>query len=182
MRRNAYSLPNHIHLVQSGNSWDDCPIQLGDTRTVFTEVAPLLPEEWLDWDKQLKPALEIEAPTFMGNLQSIELPDVGCKRLFLPILVTTAKEKVLEKLREETRNDGRQTLLEAVVSLAAKKTWQGNMSKLAVVLGPSYGEWSSTAHHLSRQIDALDPNELADRGVIIKKLLRREIRIEKIEA
>jgi len=181
MRRNAYSLPNYIHLVHSGNSWSDCPIQLGDTRTVFIEVAPLAEEDWLDWDKKLKGLLENEVPAFMAKLQAIELPEIGYKRLFLPVLTTAAKEKVLETLREVARDGGRQTLLEAVIGLANKHpTWRGTMTKLAVTLGPSHGEWSSTARYLSTQIDGLDATALAKVGVGITRLPRREILIKKM--
>jgi hypothetical protein len=172
-----------VHFVHSGNNWSDCPIQLGDTRTVFIEVAPLLPEQWLDWDRQLKPALETEAPAFMAALQAIQLPEIGHKRLYLPVLTTAAKERVMERLREESRVSGWQTLLEAVVSLARKRrAWRGSVSKLAVALGPSHGEWSSTARYLSAQLKQLDEAALAKAGVKIARLSRREIEIKDLAA
>jgi hypothetical protein len=179
MRKNAYSLPNHLHCVQSGNHDSDCPIELGDTRVVFNEVPPLDPAEWLDWLKQLKPRLEAEAPAFMANMRAIKLPEIGCKRFYLPVLVTAAKERVLARLREKERDSGRQTLLEAVIKLAKSGPFRGNLSKLAVALGPSHGEWSSTARHLSTQLDEL---ELKKSGIQFTRIAHnREVKISLLE-
>ena len=63
------------------------------------EVLPLDPKDWLDWEHDLKPNLEREAPEFLGRLWSIEMPARGVKRLYLPVLATAFKKNLLASAR-----------------------------------------------------------------------------------
>ena len=118
MRRDGYSLPNYAHFMQSGNKTDNCPFELGDTRVVVIEVPPIAPEDWLDWKTEFIPELEEEAPAFLGGLWAIPLPKKGFKRLYLPVLVTAAKQTIIEASRRESQErDGRKTPLQAIVAL-----------------------------------------------------------------
>lgn len=153
MRRDGYSIPNYAHFTHSGNKQDNCPFELGDTRVVVIEVPPLDPEEWLDWDEELTPVLEREAPDFLGRLYVLPLPQKGHKRLYLPVLVTTVKKTMLEaKRRESEEREGRRTLLQAMIALAKRGRWKGTAEELIVALGKSHGEWSSIATHFGRQL------------------------------
>ena len=153
MRRDGYSIPNYAHFAQSGNKQDNCPFELGDTRAVVIEVPPLDPKDWLDWDYDLKPALEREAPEFLGRLYALELPEKGFKRLYLPVLTTTVKQTMLAaKRRESEEKEGRRTLLQAMLAFAKRGKWKGTAEELIVALGQSHGEWSSIGTHFGRQL------------------------------
>ena len=153
MRRDGYSIPNYAHFTQSGNRQDNCPFELGDTRVVVIEVPPLTPEEWLNWDLDLAPALEHEAPEFLGRLYALPMPDRGCKRLYLPVLTTTVKKTTLEAMRRQSEEkEGRKSLLQAMSALATQGRWKGTAQELIVALGKSHGEWSSIAPHFGRQL------------------------------
>ena len=158
MRRDGYSIPNYVHMNQSGNEGGNCPFELGDTRVVVIEVLPLDPKDWLDWEHDLKPNLEREAPEFLGRLWSIEMPARGVKRLYLPVLATAFKKNLLASARRVSEEkEGRQTLLQAIIAIAnrGEKKWRGTVSELILALGKSNGEWSTLAARFGRQIKAL---------------------------
>ena len=153
MRRDGYSIPNYAHFTQSGNKQDNCPFELGDTRVVVIEVPPLDPKDWLDWDHDLVPALEREAPEFLGRLHALDLPETGFKRLYLPVLATTVKQTMLAaKRRESEEKEGRRTLLQTMLTFANRGKWKGTAEELIVALGQSHGEWSSIVTHFGRQL------------------------------
>jgi hypothetical protein len=159
MRRDGYSIPNYVHMVQSGNKGSNCPFELGDTRVVVVEVLPLDPKDWLDWERDLKIGLETEAPTFLGRLWSIEMPERGVKRLYLPVLATAFKKNLLASARRESEEkEGRQTLLQAILAFAnhGNKKWKGTASELIGALGKSNGEWSTVATSFGKQLKALE--------------------------
>ena len=167
MRRDGYSLPNYCHFNQSGNKQSNCPIELGDTRVVVAEVPPLDPKDWLDWDTQLVPALEREAPEFLGRLYALPLPETGFKRLYLPVLTTRAKQTMLEaKRRESEEREGRKTLLTATLGLAKRGRWEGTAGELILALGKSHGEWSSIETYFGRQLHKIIP-DLRKHGVTV---------------
>ncbi len=174
MRRDGYSIPNYAHFTQSGNKQDNCPFELGDTRVVVIEVPPLAPEDWLDWDHDLVPALEREAPEFLGRLYALDLPEKGFKRLYLPVLTTTVKQTMLAaKRRESEEREGRKTLLQAVLALAkGGKKWHGTAEELIVALGQSHGEWSSIVTHFGRQLKGIKTDLLKHKIRVLYK--RRE--------
>jgi hypothetical protein len=159
MRRDGYSIPNYVHMVQSGNKGSNCPFELGDTRVVVVEVLPLDPKDWLDWERDLKIGLETEAPTFLGRLWSIEMPERGVKRLYLPVLATAFKKNLLASARRESEEkEGRQTLLQAILAFAnhGNKKWKGTASELIGALGKSNGEWSTVATSFGKQLKSLE--------------------------
>jgi hypothetical protein len=161
MRRDGYSLPNYAHFVQSGNTSGNCPFELGDTRVVVIEVSPIAPDAWLDWKTDFVPHLEEEAPALLGGLWTVPLPAKGFKRLYLPVLVTAAKQTMIDvKRRESQERDGRKTLLQAVVALAQRGKFKGPVEKLILALGQSHGEWSTIAHPFGRQLRRIEKDLL----------------------
>ncbi len=159
MRRDGYSLPNYCHFNQSGNKGTNCRFELGDTRVVVIEVPPIAPEDWLDWDTELVPNLEKEAPEFLGRLYALPMPERGYKRLYLPVLTTRVKQTMLEaKRRELEEREGRKTLLQAMLAFAKRGQWEGTAGELIVALGRSHGEWSSIETYFGRQLHKILPD------------------------
>jgi hypothetical protein len=183
MRRDGYSIPNYAHFAHSGNKQDNCPFELGDTRVVVIEVPPLAPEDWLDWDTDLVPELNREAPEFLGRLYALDLPEKGFKRLYLPVLVTAIKQTMLAAMRRESEEkEGRRTLLEAILDLAqGGKRWKGTAEELILALGKSHGEWSSIAPHFGRQLKKIK-NDLLKCKVQLSYKRRGDRRLIVLEA
>jgi len=155
MHRNAYTLPNFCHFMQSGNSWDDFYIETEDTRATLIEVAPLLVTP-IDWQGELRDLLEQEAPNFLATVFSTSLPPKE-ERTTLPALDTEAKHLILaEQARAE--NPDPRTLYEAIMELVRpkvngtveKKIWTGSASELILKLGR--GVWSMHPSHFSHQL------------------------------
>ena len=177
MRRDGYSIPNYAHFTQSGNKQDNCPFELGDTRVVVIEVPPLDPEEWLDWKDDLIPALERKAPEFLGRLYGLPLPARGYKRLYLPVLATTAKKTMLAAMRRQSEEkEGRRTLMQALIDLAKCGKWKGTAEELILALGPSHGEWSSIATHFGRQLNKIR-KELRKQKIAVSRKRRGDQRL-----
>lgn len=102
----AYMTPNSCHFVQCANDHLACPIFPGDTRITYINVLPLAFGQMIP-KKQLFPLLEKEAPYFLGDLLSLELP-ISNDRLNLPVIVTQdkyiavrANRSILEEFIEE---------------------------------------------------------------------------------
>jgi hypothetical protein len=87
--KDAYQIPNAIHWVQTGNSPDYCPMFPGDTRITMIHVEPIPPEQIIPKAQLLK-LLETEAPDFMAEILSLEIPD-SHDRLVLPVVDTEEK-------------------------------------------------------------------------------------------
>lgn len=102
--KQPYTIPNTCHFVQMANSHQACPIFPGDTRISMISVPDLMPEEIIP-KKILMPQLIKEAPDFLAEILSLELP-VSPDRLNIPALATE------EKLAAEKAN---QTLLEMFI-------------------------------------------------------------------
>jgi len=94
-----YMVTNTMHFVQCTNYKDYCPIFVGDTRVTMIRVMP--PEELIDRN-DLMTRCKKEAPDFLGELFSIDLPESGDKRLNLSIIETSEKF--------ELQNENRSTL------------------------------------------------------------------------
>lgn len=84
-----YDSHNTLHFVHCTNDRNDCPAFAGDTRVVVCEVPQLEPMDMMT-QKKMFPLLEKEAPDFLAELLSIELP-VSPDRLNLPIVITPEK-------------------------------------------------------------------------------------------
>jgi hypothetical protein len=85
-----YSSPNTAHFIQCSNDRNYCPSFAGDTRITVIEVPQLEPIDMMT-NKQLIPLLEKEAPDFIAELLSLELP-VSPERLNIPVIVTPEKQ------------------------------------------------------------------------------------------
>lgn len=84
-----YLAKNHTHWIQCSNDKDAAPIFPGDTRIVMLYVESLDPIEKIP-KKQMLPLLEKEAPDFLAELLSLELPPSN-DRLNIPVIRTLDK-------------------------------------------------------------------------------------------
>ena len=87
-----YHIPNTTHFIHCANDHQACPIFSGDTRITMCYVEPLDPTMLIP-KKQLLPMLEKEAPDFMAELLSLELPP-SLDRLNVPVIMTEDKGMV----------------------------------------------------------------------------------------
>lgn len=102
-----YMIPNATHWVQCSNDHLACPVFPGDTRITYINVPALDPSELIP-KKILFPLLEKEAPDFISELLSLELPPTT-ERLNLPVIATQEKHiavranrSLLEEFIDET--------------------------------------------------------------------------------
>ena len=144
LRRDGYSIPNYAHFTQSGNKQDNCPFELGDTRVVVIEVPPLDPEEWGRLEGRLDSCPGANAPSFFGRLYGLPLPARGYKRLYLPVLATTAKTMLAAMRRQSEEKEGRRTLMQALIDLAKCGKWKGTAEELNP--GPWPVTWRVVEH------------------------------------
>ena len=93
--KSPYTVPNYTHWIQCANDIDACPIFPGDTRITMTHV-PLLTD--LIPKQRLLHSLEVEAPTFLGYILSLQIP-VTEERLRIPVVISADKAEALS-LRE----------------------------------------------------------------------------------
>ena len=85
-----YHTRNSTHWIQCANDYRACPIFPGDTRVTMISVPPLDPLDLIP-RKKFMPLLEKEAPDFLGDVLSIELPPSN-DRLNVPVLETADKD------------------------------------------------------------------------------------------
>lgn len=93
--RQTYSLLNSLHFIQCSNNHPDCPVFPGDTRVVVSEVFPLdnpIPK------KEFMKLLEKEAPDFLAEVLSLELPP-PIDRLNIPVVMTDSKHLAMSSNR-----------------------------------------------------------------------------------
>ena len=90
--KTPYHIPNSTHWIQCANDHQACPIFSGDTRITMCFVEPLDPLQLIP-KKQLIPLLEKEAPAFLAEILSLELP-ASMDRLNVPVLLTEDKTMV----------------------------------------------------------------------------------------
>ncbi len=84
-----YLTPNSTHWLQCANTHLFCPVFPGDTRITMIFVDSLAPKELIP-KKELLAQLEREAPDFLAEILSVELPPSG-DRLNIPCLQTEDK-------------------------------------------------------------------------------------------
>lgn len=90
-----YSIVNTTHWVQCSNEKDSVPVFPGDSRIVMVYV-PQLGADELIAKRDLIRALTKEAPDFLADVLSLELPE--CKdRLNLPVIETADKLEMQEE-------------------------------------------------------------------------------------
>jgi hypothetical protein len=97
-----YHTLNTTHWVQTANDANACPIFPGDTRVTMSYVRPLEPHEMIP-KKKLIPMLEKEAPDFLAEILSLEIPPTN-SRLNVEVIATTEKieiEGINETLLEQ---------------------------------------------------------------------------------
>lgn len=90
-----FHVPNTTHWIQVANDHNYCPIFPGDTRITMCHVNPIDPIDQIP-KKKLIPLLEKEAPDFLAELLSLELPDSN-DRLNVPVIETEDK-RALQKM------------------------------------------------------------------------------------
>lgn len=87
--RTPYSIPNTTHWLQCANDHQACPVFSGDTRITMIQVHPLELEDIIP-KKALLPLLEKEAPDFLAEMLSLEIPQSN-DRLNVPVITTEDK-------------------------------------------------------------------------------------------
>jgi phage/plasmid-associated DNA primase len=90
MYRQPYHVTNTTHWVQAANDRGYCPVFRGDTRVTVIFVDSLDPLDIVP-KKRLIAQLEREAPDFLAEILSIELPE-SPDRLNIPPITTQEKE------------------------------------------------------------------------------------------
>ena len=85
-----YHTRNSTHWIQCANDYRACPIFPGDTRVTMINVPPIDPLELIP-RKHFIPLLEKEAPDFLGDILSIEIPPSN-DRLNIPVIETADKD------------------------------------------------------------------------------------------
>jgi Family of unknown function (DUF5906) len=95
--KTIFEIPNTVHWVHTANNHLYCPIFSGDSRMVIINVPDLDPLETIP-KKELFPRLEKEAPDFLCELLSLELPATR-DRMNVEVLRTNDKDLV-ESLSE----------------------------------------------------------------------------------
>jgi hypothetical protein len=97
--RTPYHIPNTTHWVQCANDHQACPIFTGDTRITMCYVDSLDPMDLIP-KKKLLPILEKEAPDFLGEILSVELPE-SPDRLNVPV-VDTGDKALAQQLNQNS--------------------------------------------------------------------------------
>lgn len=88
---------NTMHWVQCDNEFQACPVFSGDTRITMCFVDKLSPLDMIP-RKRLYPLLQKEAPDFLAEILSLDIPESN-SRLHVPIINTEAK-KAVQKLNQ----------------------------------------------------------------------------------
>ncbi|HEY4761932.1 MAG TPA: primase-helicase family protein [Thermoguttaceae bacterium] len=161
MRTDSFMFPNYTHWIACYNFTDGVYVEDGDERIIMIEVPTLFSEDKLDWNTVMLPALESEKADFLGTLTDLELPPSG-SRLFLPILSTPLKEKVMAENRTNTPCDRKELLDKVVEKITEKKQFSGPSKELVKLLGS--GSWDHSRNHLRRYLREIEP-ELAKNNI-----------------
>ena len=85
-----YQIPNASHWIQAANPATACPVLPGDTRITSIYVSGFDDPTMMIPKKQLMVHLEKEAPDFLGELLSLEIPPSN-DRLNVPVIRTAEK-------------------------------------------------------------------------------------------
>jgi len=88
---------NTMHWIQCDNEFQACPVFPGDTRITMCYVKPLSPLQMIP-RKKFIPLLQKEAPDFLAEILSLELPESG-SRLNIPI-INTQEKAAIQKLNQ----------------------------------------------------------------------------------
>lgn len=89
-----YCIPNKMHFIQCANDHCFCPIFSGDTRITVIYVGSLQPIDQIP-KKFLFQQLEAEAPDFLAEILSLEIPPSN-DRLNVPVITTEEKISAAE--------------------------------------------------------------------------------------
>jgi hypothetical protein len=89
---NTIQVDNTTHWVHTSNIPEACPVQNGDTRFVVVEVGEL--ESEIAAETMVR-ALMAEAPFYLHELMTMPHPDEPAGRLFLPVLDTPLKTRLM---------------------------------------------------------------------------------------
>lgn len=95
--KTSFLAVNTMHWIQCDNDYQACAVFSGDTRVTMCYVEAIDPLAMIP-KKKLFPLLEKEAPDFLAEILSIEIPESDT-RLNVPIIGTDAKSAV-QKLNQ----------------------------------------------------------------------------------
>jgi hypothetical protein len=90
---------NTMHWIQCDNEFQACPVFPGDTRITMCFVKEIDPLDLIP-RKRFTPLLEKEAPDFLAEVLSLEIPESN-SRLNIPIVNTQAKAAI-QKLNQSS--------------------------------------------------------------------------------
>ena len=97
--KTAFLAVNTMHWIQCDNDHQACAVFAGDTRVTMCYVKEIDPLDMIP-KKKLFPLLAKEAPDFLAEILSIEIPESN-SRLNVPIIETQAKAAV-QKLNQSS--------------------------------------------------------------------------------
>jgi hypothetical protein len=97
--KTAFLAVNTMHWIQCDNDFQACAVFSGDTRVTMCYVKAIDPLAMIP-KKKLFPLLEKEAPDFLAEILSLEIPESN-SRLNVPIVGTDAKSAV-QKLNQSS--------------------------------------------------------------------------------
>lgn len=154
MRTDSFMFDNFTHWIACYNFTDGVSVEDGDERVIMAQVPTLYNEDKIPWKAVMLPALEEEKANFLGTLLDLELPP-SAGRLYLPVLSTSLKEKVMETNRTNTPCDRKELLERVVEKITEKKRFSGPSKALVKLLGP--GSWDGSRNHLRRYLREIEP-------------------------
>ena len=177
MRTDTFMFANYSHWIATYNFTDGVPVEDGDERVIMIEVPVLFEEDKDDWKEIMEPALELEKADFLNTLQNkVTIPPSG-GRLYLPLLSTPLKEKVMAEDRVgEKVICNRDELLAKIVDVFKKtRRFIGPSKKLIELLGP--GSWDGSRNHIRQYVREIEA-KLLERGITLDLSHKRLIILE----
>ena len=97
--RQQYLIPNYLHFIQCANKLSYLPIEPGDTRIVVVRVHPIEEDEIISRE-ELHQRLKKEAPDFLAEILSLDIPQTNEPRMELPVLTTIEKVRAIKNKQD----------------------------------------------------------------------------------
>ena len=175
MRTDSFMFANFSHWIACYNFTDGVPVEDGDERVIMVQVPTLYNEEKIPWKSVMLPALKEEKADFLGTLMNLVLPP-SYGRLYVPVLSTPLKEKVMAENQTNTPCDRKELLAKVIEKITEKKQFRGPSKGLVDLLGT--GTWDGSRNHLRRYLREIEPEltknnikaDLTDSRLIVLEL------------
>jgi hypothetical protein len=179
MRTDTFQFPNTSHWIACYNYHDGVPVEDGDERIIMAQIPVLYDDEKLQWNDEMRPALEDEKSDFLGTVMTMDLPPAAT-RLYLPVLATDLKRQVMEAdAKRDKPSCNLDDLFSRVVEiLQARESFAGRSRELQEALGE--GSWSASPNHLRRYLRNIE-DRLQELGITLDLSDERQIVIRRGE-